>query len=198
MTLPTECRWAIIFHGSVSELLSCLLEPLWKCICLHFCLLFLRVTPEPRKPFGYGWIIGSFACVLVGDSSYEVFPAESWNRRESSAAAEKEKRENKNPRNSQTIVESVCAANTLTEGLTWEEAATTNTANMKHHVLGRWSTGSSVRLDPKQHLQFKACWWSHNTLMFKTSSEPIQRQLFLFFFVHPAVGFKNMHQIMSA
>lgn len=32
---------------------------------------------------------------LVGDSSYEIFPAESWNRRESSAAAEKEKREGK-------------------------------------------------------------------------------------------------------
>lgn len=88
----------------------------------------------------------------------------------------------KNPRNSQTIVESVCTANTLTEGLTWEEAATTNTANMKHQVLGRWSTGSSVLLDPKQLLQFKACWWSHNTLMFKTSSQPIQRQLIHFFF----------------
>lgn len=27
MTLPTECRWTIIFHGSVSEVLSSLLEP---------------------------------------------------------------------------------------------------------------------------------------------------------------------------
>lgn len=28
MTLPTECRWTIIFRGSVSEVLSSLLEPL--------------------------------------------------------------------------------------------------------------------------------------------------------------------------